>query len=271
VGRAEYLTVHAKLKLSVSIITLNEERNLARCLASVRDLAAEVVILDSGSTDRTKAIADEHGATFAVQPWLGYVAQKNAALRLCSQPWVLSLDADEELSPELATAIRQAIGGTEPAVNGFWLNRRTNYLGQWIWHALYPEWRLRLTRREGSEWRGQDVHEELTVTGQTGRLSGDLLHYPFRDFQEHLQSTLRYARLRANAYERLGRKFHWYQLLFSPWITFFKHLVLKQGWRDGWRGWLIATAKMINVAAKYAFLLEKRLGGHPDPMPSQPS
>jgi glycosyltransferase involved in cell wall biosynthesis len=253
--------VQDKLKLSVSIITLNEERNLARCLTSVRDLAGEIVIVDSGSTDRTKEIAGEFGAKFFVQAWQGYVAQKNASLQQCTQPWVLSLDADEEVSPELAAAIRQALGGAEPVVNGFELNRRTNYLGQWIWHALYPEWRLRLTRREGAEWRGLDVHEELTVAGPTGQLAGDLLHYPFRDFQEHLQSTIRYARLRAESYARLGRKCHWYELLFSPWITFFKHLVLKQGWRDGWRGWLIATGKMINVAAKYAFLLEKRRAG----------
>jgi glycosyltransferase involved in cell wall biosynthesis len=252
--------VQDKLRLSVSIITLNEERNLPRCLASVRELASEIVIVDSGSTDRTKEIAGECGAKFYVQAWQGYVAQKNVSLRHCTQPWVLSLDADEELSPELATAIRQALGGTEPVVNGFWLNRRTHYLGRWIWHAWYPEWRLRLARRERAEWHGADVHEELTVTGMTGRLAGDLLHYPFRDFQEHLQSSIRYARLGADAYASAGRKFHWYHLLFSPWMTFFKHLVIKQGWRDGWRGWLISTAKMINVAAKYAFLLEKRFG-----------
>jgi glycosyltransferase involved in cell wall biosynthesis len=252
--------VQDKLRLSVSIITLNEERNLRRCLASVCELAAEIVIVDSGSTDRTKEIAGEYGATFVVQPWPGYVAQKNAAWQRCSQPWVLSLDADEEVSPELATAIRRTLSGPEPVANGFWLNRRTHYLGRWIWHAWYPEWRLRLARRERAEWRGADVHEELTVTGMTGRLAGDLLHYPFQNFQEHLQSSIRYARLGAESYARAGRKFHWHHLLFSPWITFFKHLVIKQGWRDGWRGWLIATAKMINVAAKYAFLLEKQMG-----------
>lgn len=249
----------APLPLSVSIITLNEESNLPRCLASVRDLAAEIVVLDCGSTDGTADVARRFGADFHVQPWRGNVEQKNAALHLCTQPWVLCLDADEVLSPELIAAIRSAFARGEPKLDGYWVNRRTFYLGRWIWHAWYPEWRLRLVRKHKARWTGLDPHDYLEVAGETARLKGDLLHYSFRDLQDHLQRWIKYARIMADRDARDGRKFRWYYLVFSPWFAFFKRLILKQGWRDGWRGWVISFASLTYVFAKYAFLLEKRL------------
>lgn len=249
--------VDAPLPLSVAIITLNEEANLLRCLASVRGLAAEVVVIDSGSTDRTPELARESGAVFEFQKWPGHVAQKNVALRRCSQPWVLCLDADEAVSPELAASIRQVFAEGQPSQDGFWVNRRTFYLGDWIRHVWYPEWRLRLVRKEGAQWVGLDPHDRLEVAGPVARLSGDLLHYSYYDLQDSLQRAIKYARISADSYAQAGRSFHWYQLLFSPWVAFFRQLIIRQGWRDGWRGWLIAGATMIHVFAKYAFLLEK--------------
>ena len=261
--RCYTMLMHEPLPLSVAIITLNEEENLPRCLESVRDLSAEIVVIDSGSTDRTGELARKSGAVFAFQKWSGHVAQKNIALRRCTQPWVLSLDADEALSPELADSLRKLFASGEPGRDGFWVNRRTFYLGDWIWHAWYPEWRLRLVRREHAEWRGLDPHDKLEVTGTTARLEGDLLHYPFRDYHQHLHSTITHARTMANSYASEGRRFRWRHLLFSPWVAFLKHLLWKQGWRDGWRGWLISSAKFVNVLAKYAFLLEKeRVDNH---------
>jgi glycosyltransferase involved in cell wall biosynthesis len=254
------------LPLSVAIVTLNEEANLPRLLESVRGLAAEIVIVDSGSTDRTEAIAKEAGAVFATAPWEGFVVQKNRSLDRCTQPWVLFLDADEALSPELAASVRRLFAnGPAPDAEGFWLNRRTWYLGAWIWHAWYPEWRLRLARRGAGRWGGMDPHAKLEVGGATKRLEGDLLHYSFRDLQDHLERTIRYSRTMANSYIKTGKRFRWSYLLLSPWVAFFKHLVLKQGWRDGWRGWLISVIRAIDVFAKYAFLLEKDLkaGGGP--------
>jgi hypothetical protein len=247
------------LPLSVAIITLNEECNLARCLESVRELATEIVVVDSGSTDRTGEIARQFGVQFETHPWAGHVAQKNVVLRRCQRPWVLCLDADEALSPELADSIRQTFTAGEPKANGFWVNRRTFYLGRWIRHAWYPEWRLRLVRREKAEWSGLDPHDKLEVTGPTGRLTGDLLHYSFRDLQDHLQRTIQYAQITAESQARQGRSFRWQALVFSPWYAFFKRLVLKQGWRDGWRGWVIAFASLLSSFAKAAFLLERRL------------
>jgi hypothetical protein len=250
--------VDAPLPLSIAIITLNEEANLPRCLASVRGLASEIVVIDSGSIDRTAKLAKEFGAKFEFQKWQGHVAQKNTALQRCSQPWVLCLDADEEASPELVASIRQLLTKGQPAPDGFWVNRRTFYLGDWIRHVWYPEWRLRLVRKERAEWDGADPHDRLEVTGPTERLEGDLLHYSYRDLQDHLQRTIKYAQISAASYTRAGKKCHWYNLLFSPCVAFFRQLVIRQGWRDGWRGWLIAGVTTVHVFAKYAFLLEMR-------------
>lgn len=247
-----------RLPLSVSIITLNEQNNLPRCLESVRELASEIVIIDSGSTDGTREIAEQFGAQFKFHEWAGYVAQKNTSLQQCTQPWVLCLDADEAVSPELATSIRNLLTGKEVREVGFGINRLNFYCGEWIRHAWYPEWRSRLARRESAEWVGGDIHEKLEVKGATGRLAGDLLHYPYRSLMDHFQKTLKYARLSADSYARGGRSCPWYRPVFSPWLAFLKVLVLKGGWRDGWRGWAIAGARWFNVFAKYFFLLERR-------------
>jgi glycosyltransferase involved in cell wall biosynthesis len=249
------------LPLSLAIITCNEGQNLPRCLASVGRLAAEIVVIDSGSTDNTAEIARQHQAHFEFAPWPGFLAQKNKALQRCSQPWVLCLDADEALSPQLAESVAKLFAAGPPPGDGFWLNRRTFYLGDWIWHAWYPEWILRLVRREAAEWTGLDPHPSLAVRGATARLAGDLLHYPFRDLQDHLQRTLKYARLTAQSYQARGKRFHWYHWAISPGLAFLKHLLLKQGWRDGWRGWLVSFSRGLDVFAKYSFLLEEQRRG----------
>ena len=261
------------LPLSVAIVTLNEEANLPRLLESVRGLASEIVVIDSGSTDRTEAIARAAGARFSTAPWAGFTVQKNRSLDACTQPWVLFLDADEALSPELAASLRALFaGGRTPPADGYQLNRRTWYLGAWIWHTWYPEWRLRLIRRGTARWGGMDPHASLECSGASARLEGDLLHYSFRDLEDHLRRTIGYARTMARSYEACGRRFRWRHLLFSPWVAFFKHFVLKQGWRDGWRGWLISVIRFVDCFAKYAFLLEssREQSGGRDGTPCRP-
>ena len=247
------------MPLSAVIITLNEEENLPRCLQSVRELASEIIVIDSGSSDRTSEVAAHFGAIFEVRAWQGHVNQKNYALGQSTQPWALCLDADEALSAELAASIRQTFINGEPRENGFLINRRTFYLGDWIRHAWQPEWRLRLVRKAKARWVGPVVHERLEAEGQIGKLSGDLLHYPFRNLDENLRRWIKYARLIAEEKVRQKRKFKWYQLVVYPWLEFFKRLIMKQSWRDGWRGWLIAFGNMMYVFAKYAFVLEKEL------------
>lgn len=246
-----------RLPLSASLITFNEETNLPRCLASVRDLASEIVVVDSGSTDRTADIARQCGALVVPQAWPGFTKQKNVSLEHCTQPWVLCLDADEEVSPELSRSIRQALAG-QPGADGFLLNRRTCFLGDWIWHAWYPEWRLRLVRRGRACWMGVDPHPSLETAGRTERLPGDLLHYSYSDLRQYFERTLRYARSSAQSLESTGQSCRWYHLAISPWLALGKRLIVKQGFRDGWRGWIIAYATFFSVLAKYAFLREKR-------------
>lgn len=252
--------MQTRLPISVAVVTLNEEANLARCLESVREWASEIVVIDSGSTDRTEEVARKFGAVFASSTWSGFTAQKNKCAQKCSHPWILFLDADEALTPELAAAITRAFAEGDPKADGFWVNRRTFYLGEWIWHSWYPEWILRLVRRDYAHWTGLEPHAYLESQGRSEKLEGDLLHYSFRDLQDHLQRTIKYARIMAESFHAQGQRFHWSKLLFSPWLSFFKHLVLRGGWRDGWRGWLIAFSKWLDVFAKYAFLLEIQRG-----------
>jgi glycosyltransferase involved in cell wall biosynthesis len=214
--------MQSRLPLSVAVITFNEEANLPRCLESVRALAAEIVVVDSGSTDRTAEIAKEARAVFLFETWAGHVAQKNKALAACSQPFVLSLDADEEVSPEVADALRQLFADRLPGPDGFWINRRTFYLGQWIRHSWNPEWRVRLVRRERAQWTGQDPHYRLEVQGHTARRAGDILHYSYADLQDHFSRTLRYARISAETMRRNGKNCRWYHLVLSPWLAFLK-------------------------------------------------
>jgi hypothetical protein len=171
---------------------------------------------------------------------------------------VLCLDADEALSPELAKGINDLFARGEPRESGFFVNRFNNYLGEWIRHAWYPEWRLRLVRRTSARWDGLDPHDELTVTGSTSRLPGHLLHFPFDSMQEHFETELRYAKISANSYLQAGHSFSWFRLLVSPAAAFLKILVFKSGWLDGWRGWVIAGARAANTFIKYAYLLEGR-------------
>ena len=249
------------LPVSVAIITKNEEANLARCLESVSGLAREIVVLDSGSTDGTEVIARQYGARFDVTDWPGHVKQKNRALARCQSEWVLSLDADEALSDTLRAALVRLFEEGGPGADGYEVNRLNRYLGAWIRHAWYPEWRLRFVRREKAEWVGVDPHDYLRVQGRVGRLQGDLLHYSYRDLEDHFQRTIMYARIGAEQRLEGGKQVQWYQLLLSPWARFFRSLVIKQSWRDGWRGWIIAMSSMFSCFAKYAFMLERELRG----------
>jgi len=242
----------------VAVITLDEEEKLPRCLESVRSLAAEMVVIDSGSTDGTRAVAERFGAVFEVHPWPGHVAQKNLALRRCTQPWVLCLDADEAVSPELADSIRRAFANGEPRERGFYVNRLNFYLGRWIRHAWYPEWRLRLVRREGAQWGGLDPHDKLEAGGATRRITGDLLHFPYDSLDDHLLTELKYARIMADSLARIGRVCGWRHVFFSPLVTLIRTLVFKSAWLDGWRGFMIAGVKCFGTFAKYALLRDRQ-------------
>jgi glycosyltransferase involved in cell wall biosynthesis len=177
------------MNISFCIITLNEEKNLARCLASFAGLADEIIVLDSGSTDATETIARQFGARFEHQAWLGFVGQKNQVLSLATREWVFSLDADEELSPALRAEIL-ALKAAPPAaaVSGFSMPRCVLYEGRWIRHGdWYPDRLIRLFRRGRGRFVGQRVHERLEISGQIEALPGDLHHHSFSDGKDHWQ------------------------------------------------------------------------------------
>lgn len=258
---------HARVPLSVCIITLNERDNLPRCLASVAGLATQVVVVDSLSTDGTQALARAAGAQVHERPFEGHVKQKQHALELASEDWVLALDADEWLDDSLKAEIGRIVGaggrrtdaGADSAHEyaAYELNRRNEYLGAWIDHCGWsPEWRLRLTRRGQARWTGTDPHDHLVSSGRVGRLAGRLCHRPYRDLADHVAKINRYtdtmARLRYEAGERgtLG------QLALRPPARFLRMYLLRAGFRDGWRGLVVSSFGAFYVFLKYAKLRE---------------
>lgn len=240
-------------RLSVCIITLNEEENLPRALASLKEIADEVVVVDSGSTDRTEEIARAHGAAWFERAWTNYADQKNYAAECATNDWVFCMDADEELSSPLQTSLLAWKRHT-PEDCVYEVARKTFYLGAWIEHSgWYPDFQRRLYRREEAEFSGM-VHESLRYGGRIGRLSGDLLHYTVRSFAEHEAKAEHYATLAAQKMFAEGRR-KWRGALWlaTPW-SWFQNFILRGGFMDGYRGALIAKMAARSVRMKYSKL-----------------
>ena len=240
--------------ISAVIITLNEEANIARCLASLKGVADEVVVVDAGSTDRTEEICRSFGARWVRLLWNGYGQQKNAANALARGPYLLSLDADEVLSPDL----REAILLVKPRLSGAYsMNRLSWYAGRWIRHSgWYPDTKVRLFPKEGSRWSEDPVHEQLTLPAGTtvSLLRGDLWHYSYRDLSDHFARQQQYAGLAAEGLFRRGKKSRWWQRWLKPAYTWVRVWVIKGGWRDGAAGWQIARISSWGTRERYRAL-----------------
>jgi glycosyltransferase involved in cell wall biosynthesis len=237
-------------RLSACLITLNEEHNLPRALASLQGIADEVIVVDSGSTDGTASIAREHGAAFFERAWTNYSEQKNFAAERAQNEWVFSMDADEELSSALQTSLLDW-KKRDPQSSVYEVARKTWYLGAWVKHSgWYPDFQRRLYRRDKAQFSGI-IHEALRFAGKPGRLNGDLLHYTVRSFAEHEQKVERYAALAAQqmyaAGERSWRSAVWFA---TPW-SWFQNYFLRGGFLDGYRGALIAQMAARAVRIKY--------------------
>jgi glycosyltransferase involved in cell wall biosynthesis len=242
--------------LSVCIIACNEERDLPRCLASVAFADDVVVVVDARSADQSEALARKAGARVLVHPYAGNVEQKNFALDQAKHEWVLALDADEAVSPELAAAI-QAELERGPAADGYELNRLTWHLGRWIRHGdFHPDWQLRLFRRSRGRWAGTNPHGRVRVEGGAARLSGDLLHWSYRDFSDQLERIQEFSRVQAAALHAQGRRTTLYDWAIRPPLDFLRAYVLKQGFRDGFPGFAIAAATAFHAFLKWAKLWE---------------
>ncbi|HEX4347788.1 MAG TPA: glycosyltransferase family 2 protein [Vicinamibacterales bacterium] len=248
------------MKLSVTVITRNESAHIAAALESVA-WADEIIVVDSESTDETVTIATRYTKRVVVRPWPGYIEQKNYAATLASNDWILSLDADERITPELATEIQAVLAGH--AAQAYRIPRVAWHLGRWIRTTdWYPDLQLRLYDRRRARWTGTYVHEGVTVDGETGSLGRELQHYPFRDVADHLETINRYTTLAAKQMYESGRRASVIDLLFQGPLAFLRNYIAKSGASDGAVGLVISVMNAYYVFLKFAKLweLEKDAG-----------
>jgi len=240
------------MPLSVAIITRNAASQLEGCLASVA-FAEEVVVVDSGSTDGTVELAARRGARVIPKEWLGFGPQKQFAVDAAKHDWVLCLDADEALSPEL----REAIVAELKAPRGFVyaMARRNRFLGRWLRHGEgYPDWSVRLFHRRHARWGNETVHEKVSTQLPVLRLRGDLLHDSAESLEKYLDKQNRYTSLQAESMRAAGRRASVLQLVLSPLLRFIKFYVLQLGFLDGIPGLVHITIGCMNSFNKYAKL-----------------
>jgi len=246
-------------KVSVTVITLNEAADIGAALRSVA-WADEIIVVDSMSTDDTVAVARQHTDRVVVREWPGYVEQKNYAASLAANDWILSLDADERVTPELAQEIAAAMTTATPAYGGYRMPRVTHHLGRWIRTTdWYPDYQLRLYDRRVGAWTGSYVHESLTVTGAAvGRLHAELQHFAYRDISDHLETINRYTTYAARQMRDAGQHAGLLRLAGHPPLAFLRNYLLRGGVRDGIPGFVISVMNAYYVFLKFAKLAELR-------------
>ena len=243
------------IKLSAVIITYNEEEHLEKCLQSLVDVADEIVVVDSYSTDRTSEICNAFNVNFHQQKFLGYIEQKNYALSLAQYDYILSLDGDEALSNELKGSILKTKSNWQ--FDGYYCNRLNNYCGQWIKHSdWYPDKKLRLFKKDCGEWQGINPHDRFTLKAnyKAGFLKGDLLHWIYRDYSEHNQKVERFSTIAAEAYYKLGKRSSIWKIVYRPTWAFFKAYFLRLGFLDGLNGFIICVQTYNVTFLKYVKL-----------------
>jgi glycosyltransferase involved in cell wall biosynthesis len=258
-------------KLSVTVVAKNEAADLDAALASAA-FADEIVVVDSHSTDDTVAIARRYTDRVVVHDWLGHIEQKNHAASLASHDWILSLDADERVTPELAAEIGATLK-TEPPHGAFRIPRVTWHLGRWVRSTdWYPDYQDRLYDRRRARWTGRYVHEKLANDGSSGQLHAEIQHYAYRDIAEHLETIDRYTTLAARQMQEDGRRAGLLQLAGHPPLAFLRNYIARGGVRDGVPGFIISSMNAYYVFLKFAKLRElqaasgskARTGSRPD-------
>jgi glycosyltransferase involved in cell wall biosynthesis len=243
-------------RISALVICQDEERHIEDCLASVA-WCDEIVVVDSGSRDGTLEIARKHATRVLHREWTGIADQKNFALAQAAGGWVLNLDADERCTPALRDAVQAALAADPPQA-GFEVRRHVFYLGRWIDHGgWYPDWKLRLFRRERGRFLGRGPHDRVVADGPVGRLDADLVHLTYGDFAEHLRTLQRFSDVVADEWAAAGHRFSLARALLHPPLKFIECYAWKQGFRDGWPGLVIAATSAFYVFAKYVKLWEK--------------
>ena len=242
--------------ISVAIITFNEEDRLPLTLESVKDLADEIIIVDSGSTDGTLKIAENFGAKTFQNNWNGFSNQKNIALEKCTNDWVLSLDADEVLTKELLSEIKEVIANS--STYSYSINRKTYYLGKLLNNMWQPDYQLRLVNKKNNpRWNGNLVHEGIEVDCEIKKLKNHLIHYSYRDLNDHFTKMIKYAELASQELVKKEKKPSTIKLLINPIVKFKKQYFLKGGYKDGVPGLVASISSIIYTFMKYAYLFEK--------------
>jgi glycosyltransferase involved in cell wall biosynthesis len=248
-----------RLRLSVVVVTRNEEERLRACLEAVV-WADEIVVVDAESEDKTVAIAQEFTDRVVVRPWPGYAAQKNTALDLATGDWVLSLDADEVVSPELRAEIARVLASDGPA-DGYAVPRRNIFCGRWVRHGgLYPDRQLRLFRRGRGRFEARAVHESVRVDGRVASVAGHLEHRSYRDVSDFLLRADRYSTLAAEEAVAQGQRAGVSALVLRPLGRFLAMYVVQGGFLDGWRGFLLATLYAYYVLIRSVKIWERTNG-----------
>ena len=246
------------MHISVVIITHNEEYNILRCLNSVQDVADEIVVVDSGSTDNTEKICTDYGVKFVHQDWLGYSEQKNFANSLAANDWILSIDADEEISDELRQSIFKYKNNHIPPEMVFSMNRLTNYCGHWIRHCgWYPDRKIRIWNRKVGKWVGE-IHETIEFSTEIKEkvLQGDLLHYSFDSAYDYETQQFKFAKMRGEHYFQKGKKHASFYMIVSPIFSFVQHYFFQLGFLDGKDGFHICRIAAQATRLKYKTLKE---------------
>lgn len=244
--------------ISAAIITYNEEANIERCIASLLPVVDEVVVVDSFSTDATGDICKRLGVVFIQNPFPGHIEQKNFAISKCSQPWVLSLDADEVLTKDLAYSIKNADLGSHDA---FELNRLSNFCGHWIHHGgWYPDTKIRFFKKGTGAWGGTNPHDKYIVKKGTrlGKLKGDLLHYTFTSFEQHKAQIEKFSSIAAQAKFNQGKSSNLFHASIKAFAKFLRNFLVKSGYRDGKIGFYLAKMSAIATFKKYRKLQKLR-------------
>lgn len=240
-------------QLSVVIITYNEEKNIARCLNSIKDIADEIVVLDSFSKDKTKEICLAHGVKFFEHAFDGHIQQKNRAITYASFPYILSLDADEALDETLVKSIKHVKSNWK--FDGYYMNRLTNYCGHWVRHCnWYPDKKLRLWDSRKGTWTGINPHDKYELFDgdkNTSHLKGDILHYSYYSIEDHYKQVEYFTNIASKAYIEAGKGAPFYKLFLNPLAKFIDHYILHLGFLDGKAGFLISKISAYATYLKY--------------------
>jgi len=246
----------SSMQISAVIITSNEERRIEGALKSLTGIVSEIVVVDCRSSDETVKIVRRYTDRVFERAWTNFADQKNYANAQASHPWILSLDADERVSPELRQELLD-LKKTEPDVDVFSIPRKVYYLGRWIRHSgWYPDRKLRLFRKGKARWEGDYVHEKLAVTGRIGKLNGCLHHFTYRNIHEHLARINSFSDLGAQKLYAKKKKARWHHLLLLPFFRFVRAYIWKRGFLDGFAGLVIAVLTGYAVFVRYAKLRE---------------